>query len=152
MQTAVHSRDGIGWVVAKEIGHWNLPSTSAINKILTPARSVGFSRRDGWRPNLINCRVKWPVFNSYRVSLRVQSTDSVTTGFDALRLKSGEGSSGWGVWKLRSREVEGAVLDLNLGRVGLQTFSRKREPPWALAKLITRCSRRCPFCRRPTCR
>jgi hypothetical protein len=33
MKTAVRSRDVIGWVVAKKIGHWNLPSTSEIASI-----------------------------------------------------------------------------------------------------------------------
>jgi hypothetical protein len=32
MKTAVDGRDVIGWVVAKEIGHWNLPSTSEIGR------------------------------------------------------------------------------------------------------------------------
>jgi|SRR5271170_5252654 hypothetical protein len=32
LKTAVPSRDVIGWVVAKEIGHWNLPSTSEIDR------------------------------------------------------------------------------------------------------------------------
>jgi hypothetical protein len=50
MKTAVDSRDVIGWVVAKEIGHWNLPSTSEIdgnsNTCPVSLDSVG---ADGWR-------------------------------------------------------------------------------------------------------
>jgi hypothetical protein len=32
LKAAVHGRDVIGWVVAGEIGHWNLPSTSQIDE------------------------------------------------------------------------------------------------------------------------
>lgn len=49
-KSAVYSRDVMGWVVANEVGHWNLPSTSEIGRNSnTCPRLAGFCRSDGWR-------------------------------------------------------------------------------------------------------